>query len=165
MALEIEHKFLVVSEEWRSQVFESKIIRQGYLSNNPQASVRVRIEGQEANINIKGMTLGIQRLEYEYPIPFAQANELLDKLCTKPLIDKTRHLVEFAGKRWEIDEFTGENEGLIVAELELKQVGEIFEKPAWAGEEVSGIVRYYNVSLQKYPFSDWTEAERQGKNA
>lgn len=165
MALEVEHKFLVVSDEWRKHVFESKLMRQGYLSNNPHASVRVRIEGQEANINVKGMTIGIQRLEYEYPIPFADAAELLDKLCTKPLIDKTRHLVEFAGKRWEVDEFAGENAGLIVAELELKQAGEAFEKPTWAGKDVSGIVRYYNVSLQKYPYAQWTAAEQQGQDA
>lgn len=162
MALEIEHKFLVIADDWRDQVSRSEVFRQGYLSNNPQASVRVRIAGDKATLNIKGMTIGISRLEYEYPIPLAEAAELLDQLCIPPLIDKTRHFVEYAGKVWEIDEFAGDNQGLIVAEVELEAEDEAFQHPAWAGADVSGIKRYYNVSLCSYPYAQWTDAERAG---
>jgi adenylate cyclase len=160
MAVEIEHKFVLVSDAWRSLVSRSEVFRQGYLSNNPAASVRVRIADEQATLNIKGMTMGTHRPEYEYSIPLKDATELLDQLCARPIIEKTRHFVEFAGKTWEIDEFAGENAGLIVAELELEEVGEFFEKPNWAGLDVSGIERYYNVSLLKYPYSQWTSAEQ-----
>lgn len=160
MALEIEHKFLLISDEWRKLVCRSEVFRQGYLSNNPAASVRVRIADDKASLNIKGMTIGTHRPEYEYSIPLQDAAELLDQLCARPIIEKTRHFVEFAGKTWEIDEFAGENAGLIVAEVELDTVGEAFQRPVWAGQDVSGIERYYNVSLLKYPYSHWTEAEK-----
>jgi adenylate cyclase len=160
MAVEIEHKFVLISDAWRSLVSRSEVFRQGYLSNNPAASVRVRIADEQATLNIKGMTMGTHRPEYEYSIPLKDATELLDQLCARPIIEKTRHFVEFAGKTWEIDEFAGENAGLIVAELELEEVGEFFEKPNWAGLDVSGIERYYNVSLLKYPYSQWTSAEQ-----
>ena len=160
MALEIEHKFLLVSDEWRNLVSHSELFRQGYLSNNPAASVRVRIAHDKASLNIKGMTIGTHRPEYEYSIPLHDASELLDQLCARPIIEKTRHFVEFAGKTWEIDEFAGENAGLIVAEVELNEIGEHFQRPSWAGADVSGIERYYNVSLLKYPYNQWTEAEK-----
>lgn len=160
MAVEIEHKFVLISDAWRSLVSRSEVFRQGYLSNNPAASVRVRIADDQATLNIKGMTMGTHRPEYEYSIPLKDAAELLDQLCARPIIEKTRHFVDFAGKMWEIDEFAGENAGLIVAELELDEVGEAFEKPSWAGQDVSGIERYYNVSLLKYPYSQWTSAEQ-----
>ncbi|TXH68782.1 MAG: CYTH domain-containing protein [Thiothrix sp.] len=160
MALEIEHKFLLISDEWRGLVKRSEVFRQGYLSNNPAASVRVRIANDQASLNIKGMTIGTHRPEYEYSIPLQDAAELLEQLCARPIIEKTRHFVDFAGKTWEIDEFAGENLGLIVAEVELETIGESFQRPAWAGIDVSGIERYYNVSLLKYPYQQWTEAEK-----
>lgn len=160
MALEIEHKFLLISDEWRNLVSRSEVFRQGYLSNNPAASVRVRIADDQASLNIKGMTIGTHRPEYEYSIPLQDASELLDQLCARPIIEKTRHFVEFTGKTWEIDEFAGENTGLIVAEVELNEIGEHFQRPIWAGVDVSGIERYYNVSLLKYPYSQWTEVEK-----
>ncbi|MEZ5477299.1 MAG: CYTH domain-containing protein [Thiolinea sp.] len=162
MATEIEHKFLLVSEAWRAVVVRSVAFRQGYLSYDPQASVRVRIAGEQATLNIKGMTIGLQRPEYEYPMPLQDAHELLDQLCKRPLIEKTRHFVEYAGKTWEIDEFHGDNAGLIVAEVELDAVDEAFAKPDWAGADVSGVKRYYNVALVNYPYHQWTAAERAG---
>nr|CAA6800965.1 MAG: Adenylate cyclase [uncultured Thiotrichaceae bacterium] len=160
MATEIEHKFLVVNDGWREQVVRSVAYRQGYLSNAKEASVRIRIAGDVANINVKGMTIGVQRPEYEYPIPLVDANEMLDQLCIRPMIEKTRHFVEHGGKIWEIDEFSGDNAGLIVAEIELEQVGEDFDIPDWAGQDVSGVERYYNVALVCYPYSQWTAEER-----
>lgn len=160
MALEIEHKFLLVSDEWRSLVSRSESFRQGYLSNNPAASVRVRIANDKATLNIKGMTIGTHRPEYEYSIPLQDAAELLDQLCVRPIIEKTRHFVEYAGKTWEVDEFAGDNAGLMVAEVELDAVGEHFQRPSWVGADVSGIERYYNVSLLNYPYKQWTEAEK-----
>ncbi len=160
MGLEIEHKFLLKSAAWRAQVVRSEVFRQGYLSNDPRASVRVRMAGAQAHLNIKGMTVGLQRPEYEYPIPVQDAEELLATLCGQPVIDKVRHFVEFAGKTWEIDEFKGDNNGLIVAEIELSRIDEAFERPDWAGADVSGLQRYYNVSLLTYPYSQWTDAEK-----
>lgn len=160
MATEIERKFLLVSAEWRQLVSRSETFRQGYLSNDPRASVRVRISGNHATLNIKGMTLGVQRPEYEYPIPLADAAELLAQLCARPLIEKTRHFVEFGGNLWEIDEFHGDNAGLIVAEVELDSPDQVIPMPAWAGKDVSHLERYYNVRLTQYPYSRWTAAER-----
>ena len=152
MAIEIERKFLVISDAWRLQVQRSEQFRQGYLSNNPSASVRVRIANEHATLNIKGMTIGVSRPEYEYAIPLADAHELLNRLCQPPLIGKTRHYVEYVGKVWEIDEFHGDNQGLVVAEIELKAVGEVFALPEWAGRDVSHEPRYYNVCLTQYPY-------------
>ena len=160
MATEIERKFLLVSTEWRALVSRSESFRQGYLSNNKRASVRVRIADASATLNIKGMTIGVQRLEYEYCLPLAEATELLDQLCEPPLIEKTRHFVEFGGKLWEIDEFHGDNAGLIVAEVELESPDEVIPMPTWAGEEVSHKECYYNVCLTKYPYSQWSAEER-----
>ena len=160
MATEIEHKFLVVSDDWRNQVTHSVPFRQGYLSNNPSASVRIRIAGDQANINVKGMTIGLQRPEYEYAIPLVDAHELLDQLCIKPMIEKTRHFVQYQGKTWEVDEFSGDNAGLIVAEVELESLDEDFSVPEWAGCDVSGLERYYNVALVAYPYSKWSDDEK-----
>ena len=162
MATEIEHKFLLVNDDWRSLVNKSVRFRQAYLSNNASASVRIRVAGESATINVKGMTIGLQRPEYEYAIPLTEANEMLDQLCLRPMIEKTRHFVTYAGKIWEIDEFHGDNAGLVVAELELDSLDECFELPSWAGNDVSGVERYYNMSLVNYPYSQWTSAERTG---
>ncbi len=160
MATEIERKFLLVSDEWRTLVSRSESFRQGYLSSSKRASVRVRIADDTATLNIKGMTLGIQRPEYEYEIPLPDATELLDQLCERPLIEKTRHFVEFGGKLWEIDEFHGDNAGLIVAEVELDAPDDVIPMPAWAGADVSHLERYYNVRLTQYPYSQWLAEER-----
>ncbi len=155
MAIEIERKFLLKDDGWRAGADAGTRFRQGYLVGAEQASVRVRIEGVHANLNIKSATLGVSRLEYEYPIPLADAEEMLDRLCEKPLIEKTRFHVNHAGKLWEVDVFAGENAGLVVAEIELSADDEEIHLPDWVGEEVSGDKRYYNVCLVKHPYKDW----------
>lgn len=155
MAREIEKKFLLKNAQWRDSILLSRQFIQGYLIGSEKASVRVRLEGDLAFINIKTATLGITRDEYEYPIPVADAEEMLEKLCEKPLIAKIRHDVIFDNKKWEIDEFQQENAGLIVAEVELNSVNEKFSMPEWAGKEVSDDKRYYNVCLVKQPYSSW----------
>jgi adenylate cyclase len=118
-------------------------------------SVRVRIAGNVAQLNIKSATLGVARSEYEYPIPLEDAKEIMDNLCRKPLLEKTRHLVRYSGHIWEIDEFAGDNAGLVVAEVELTDIDEKFVKPPWLGEEVSHDRRYYNAYLVEHPYKDW----------
>ncbi|HOB62144.1 MAG TPA: CYTH domain-containing protein [Candidatus Competibacteraceae bacterium] len=156
MATEIEHKFLLQDERWRQQVERSVRMRQGYLLSDSHCSVRVRVADERGFLNIKSGTLGIQRSEYEYPIPLAEAEEILDTLCEKPLLEKTRHYVRFGAHLWEIDEFAGDNAGLIVAEVELSRVDEPFARPDWLGEEVSHDIRYYNSQLARHPFSTWS---------
>ncbi len=155
MAIEIERKFLLVNDNWRTQVSKSINYRQGYLQGDEHSSVRIRVSDDTAKINIKSATIGAQRHEYEYDIPAQDAHELLNTLCHKPLVEKTRHLVVIKQHTWEIDEFSADNQGLIVAEIELSQVDEKFEKPAWVGLEVTDDVRYYNNQLAKHPFKDW----------
>jgi len=155
MAVEIERKFLVKSDTWWLKVDHSTRIRQGYLAPVGTSSVRVRIEGEKANINIKSASLSISRLEYEYTIPLADAEEMLEKLCPQPQIDKTRHRVTLGEHVWEIDEFFGDNSGLLVAEIELSAEDEIFEIPDWLGREVSTDPRYYNVNLITHPYKNW----------
>lgn len=155
MATEIERKFLLANEGWRDSVEKSVAYRQGYLSGGEESSVRVRIEGEQARLNIKSATLGIHRHEYEYPIPLEEAQEILETLCRKPLVEKTRHFVHVGQHEWEIDEFGSDNAGLIVAEIELHSEDEAFEMPSWAGKEVSDDPRYYNVSLVSHPYKDW----------
>lgn len=164
MAVEIERKFLIKTEEWRTSITKSMRLSQGYLSNNEQASVRIRIQDDDANINIKSMTIGIERQEYEYAIPLPDAELMLHQLCFPPIIEKVRHHVEHEGHLWEIDEFGGENGGLIVAEIELQSVDELFTHPEWLGKEVSAHKRYYNVSLAQYPYSQWSACEKSGEN-
>lgn len=161
MGIEIERKYLLSSNEWRKQVNKEVIFQQGYLANNERSSVRIRIEGNVANINIKSMTLGRSRSEFEYDIPLTDAKELIETLCAKPIVKKTRYWVNFAGKCWEIDEFNEENQGLIVAEIELESEDESFEVPSWIGQEVTHLERYYNMCLRKYPFSQWTDEEKE----
>lgn len=155
MALEIEHKFLLANDGWRQEVERSVFYRQGYLSGSPLSSVRVRISDTHAWLNVKSATIGNHRQEYEYQIPLADANAILDDLCHKPLIEKVRHFVSRGRHVWEIDEFEGDNAGLIVAEIELSQIGESFAKPDWIGEEVTEDLRYYNNNLTKHPYKDW----------
>jgi adenylate cyclase len=156
---EIERKFLLKSDAWRAAATRVERLTQGYIAGGARASVRVRVAGDYAAINIKSGGLVASRLEYEYPIPVAEARELLD-LCVPPLIDKTRHFVPFGGFEWEIDEFHAENEGLIVAELELDHEDQDFQRPDWIGAEVTHLERYYNVRLAKHPYREWAESER-----
>lgn len=155
MAIEIERKFLVSNDSWRKQAHRHSKMRQGYLNDTKQSSVRVRVAGDKAYLNIKSATLGIYRKEYEYSIPVEDANEILTDLAQKPLIEKIRYYVKFADHIWEVDVFEGDNAGLVVAEVELSDEGEAFERPPWAGEEVSGDPRYYNVCLAKHPYKHW----------
>ena len=134
--------------------------RQGYLAASSAASVRVRLGDDGGRLNIKGATTGVVRREFEYDLPVADAELMLAELCEGPLVEKTRHLIHFAGKLWEVDEFQGANAGLVVAEVELEHEGESFECPPWLGPEVSHEVRYFNASLAKRPFSQWSENER-----
>ena len=156
MATEIEHKFLIRDDRWRQQVERSVRMRQGYLTSDVRCSVRVRVAGGQGFLNIKSGTLGIQRSEYEYPIPLAEAEEILDTLCEQPLLEKTRHFVRFGGHLWEIDEFEGDNAGLIVAEVELSRIDEPFDQPDWLGANVSHDIRYYNSQLARHPYRTWS---------
>ena len=156
MAIETEHKFLLANDDWRKEIHHSVHYRQGYLSSLPTSSIRVRTDGVEAWLNIKSATIGNQRHEYEYSIPISDANEILTNLCRKPLIEKTRHFLKYKEKLWEIDEFEGENSGLIVAEIELTTPGELFLRPTWLGLEVTDDLRYYNNNLAINPYSKWT---------
>ena len=156
MGKEIERKFTVLSDSWRTDVQSSLRYRQGYLASDPSCSVRVRVDGTHATLNIKSATLGIERSEYEYEIPLNEANEMLNTLCHAPIIEKTRHFVPHGAHCWEIDVFEGENAGLVVAELELTHADEGFERPDWLGEDVSMDSRYYNVCLVTHPFKDWS---------
>lgn len=155
MATEIERKFLVADDSWRDQVTHSQVFKQGYLASNEKSSVRVRIAGAHAWLNLKGATLGQSRLEFEYEIPVEDAEQILENLCDRPYIEKTRYYVEHAGHTWEIDEFAGDNAGLIMAEVELNSENERISLPTWIGKEVTEDPRYYNACLVKQPFNTW----------
>jgi len=155
MGQEIERKFLVQNDRWRLFGVAGVRYVQGYLANNQRCSVRVRIAGENAWLNIKSADLGVSRIEFDYSVPVAEATEILACLCERPLIEKTRYRVPHAGREWEIDVFEGENRGLVIAELELTAVNEEFEKPDWVGADVSDDPRYYNVCLVKHPYKDW----------
>lgn len=154
MGVEIERKFLVEGDAWRA-LGVPVLLRQGYLSTHPARTVRVRIEGDEGVLTIKGKNTGATRAEWEYPIPLADAAELLDTLCSAPLVEKYRTRVAVGAHVWEVDEFLGANQGLLVAEIELAAEDEAFELPDWVGREVTGETRYYNASLIKQPYSTW----------
>ncbi|SMC21117.1 adenylate cyclase [Andreprevotia lacus DSM 23236] len=154
MATEIERKFLLASDDWRSLAHKATRIAQGYLNTDPARTVRVRIKGSQGFLTIKGKNEGIARAEFEYEVPLADAEAML-ALCPN-VLDKTRHLVEFGGFLWEIDEFHGDNAGLIVAEIELPAVDTTFAKPEWLGNEVSGDARYYNSALSNHPYTQWS---------
>ena len=132
-------------------------MRQGYMVDGELASVRVRVQGDQAFLNIKSATLGVWRREFDYPISLGDAEEMLEHLCAGPLIEKTRYHVTHAGHTWEVDVFEGDNAGLVVAEIELDSEDEVFEKPVWAGDEVSHDPRYYNVCLVKHPYREWKD--------
>ena len=177
MPLEIERKFLVQGDAWRRDAegrpVPAVVIRQGYLFADGLRNARVRLSRSvepssplagsgpasgtvdRAFLTVKGKRAGIERYEFEYPIPIADAELMLDRLCNPPLIEKTRHLVAFAGMTWEVDEFAGANAGLILAELELKRADQAFEMPAWVLREVTDDGRYYNTYLAAHPYSTW----------
>ena len=161
MPIEIERKFLVTNDGWRAAAHEVVPMAQGYINDQAsmdggtqRASVRVRIAGVEAFLNIKSREAGHTRQEFEYPIPVEDGRALLS-LCAGGLIDKRRHYVNHAGHLWEVDEFSGDNAGLVVAEIELEHADEAFERPAWLGEEVTDDARYYNLALASRPFTRW----------
>jgi CYTH domain-containing protein len=154
MPQEIEHKYLVRIDVWKPP--ESGVLyRQGYLSSAKERVVRVRIAGEQAFLTIKGQAHGITRLEFEYAIPKVDAATMLDLLCERPLIEKTRYRQPFAARTWEIDVFHGDNAGLVVAELEVADESDQFELPPWLGREVSGDARYFNSILVTNPFKNW----------
>ena len=154
MGKEIERKYLVDTTKWKPQG-QGTHFKQGYLNSQKERVVRVRIEGDRARLTIKGASAGITRSEFEYAIPIEDAQTLLDSLCEHPLIDKHRHQEIHGGKTWEIDVFHGDNEGLVVAEIELAAEDEAFDTPAWAVREVSSDPRYFNSNLLRHPFKDW----------
>ena len=155
MGIEIERKFLLKSDKWKAQADGGTAVRQGYLNPDPNCTVRVRIMGENGFLTIKGKTSGISRPEFEYSIPMADALQLLD-LCRKPILEKTRYLLPQEEVTWEIDVFAGENEGLVLAEVELESENQELELPEWLGTEVSGDARYYNANLQRNPFKSWS---------
>lgn len=157
MALEIERKFLVLDDSWRNSVRDSAYFRQGYLNNEIHCSIRVRVCGDRAWLNIKSVTIGAQRQEFEYEIPIDDAHAMLSALSRRPLIEKTRYFVDVGPHTWEIDVFEGDNTGLVVAEIELGNPDETFEKPGWLGEEVTYDPRYYNTSLSTNPYNSWQD--------
>lgn len=166
MGIEIERKFLVAGDAWRAAAHKVVAMAQGYLndlgaveSGAQRASVRVRIEGDEAHLNLKSREPGHTRQEFDYIIPVVDARAML-ALCIGGLIDKRRHYVNHGGHLWEVDEFLGDNAGLLVAEIELDSADEAFDLPAWAGKQVTDSLRYYNLALAARPYSQWSEDER-----
>lgn len=154
MGKEIERKFLVKPGQWQP-ANQGTTIRQGYLSSVKERVVRVRTKGEKGFLTIKGITKGISRSEFEYQIPAEEANDLLTHLCEQPLIEKTRYKEVHGAHTWEIDVFFGDNEGLIIAEVELSDETERLELPVWAGEEVSADPRYFNSNLIQHPYKNW----------
>ncbi len=153
MGIEIERKFLVLGEAWMEQG-PGEYISQGYLSRDPARTVRVRIKGEQAWLTIKGISTGASRAEFEYAIPLADAIELLT-LCESPRIEKFRRLIPYAGMTWEVDQFVGDNAGLVVAEVELASPDQQFDMPPWVGQEVTEDARYFNSQLTTRPFKSW----------
>jgi adenylate cyclase len=168
MAIEIERKFLVTGDGWRTAAHKVVPMAQGYLNDLAamdtgamKTSVRVRIQGDEAYLNLKSRELGHTRQEFDYAIPVADARSLL-ALSVGGLVDKRRHYVDFRGYVWEVDEFLGDNAGLVVAEIELPAADAVFDTPDWIGREVTDSKRYYNLALATRPYSQWSEGERAG---
>ena len=154
MAKEIERKFLLSGDGWRVGA-RGTSYRQGYLSTVKERTVRVRTVGEKGFLTVKGLTTGVTRAEFEYEIPTADAHAMLEALCERPLIEKKRYRIEYGGLVWEVDEFFGENAGLVLAEVELEHEGQTVDLPSWIGEEVSGDPRYFNANLIKKPFTTW----------
>jgi adenylate cyclase len=158
LPLEIERKFLVKGNAWR-QLVNGIHFKQGYISTHKNHTVRIRIAEKKAYLTIKGKTVGAKRLEFEYKIPIDDGKELLNNLCHKPIIDKMRYTIQYKGLIWEVDEFHGENKGLILAEVELQQEDQKVELPEWIGKEVTGNPKYYNANLVINPYSKWGKSK------
>jgi CYTH domain-containing protein len=157
MGTEIERKFLVNKEKWSQVTKEKKALyRQGYIVSDPEKSIRVRLTDKEAFITIKGLTTGASRAEFEYSIPVTDAQQLLDGFCDS-VVSKTRNFIHYDNKLWEVDEFSGDNEGLIIAEIELDSEEEQFSRPDWVDKEVTGEKKYYNLNLAKDPYKNWNK--------
>lgn len=154
MAKEIERKFIVDTSRWSPQGLGMRV-RQGYLPTSGKTAVRVRITGEGAWLTLKGENKGPVRSEFEYPVPISDAHQILDELCERPFIEKTRYLVDYAGATWEVDVFEGENAGLVIAEIELTSENQKINLPSWVLNEVTDDPRYYNVNLVSRPFSAW----------
>lgn len=154
MAKEIERKFLVTGDAWRT-LAKGTHYRQGYLNSIKERTVRIRTIDDKAYLTVKGPTVGVTRMEFEYEIPYSDCVEMLKHLAEQPIIEKARYKVPYNGLVWEIDEFFGVNEGLIVAEVELQSEDQVFEKPQWIGQEVSGDPRYFNSNLVNNPYTTW----------
>ena len=152
MATEIERKFLVTGTDWRNSV--GVTISQGYLSRDKERTVRIRLAGKRAFLTIKGITTGASRPEFEYEIPVSDAEQLV-KLCDGPLVEKVRRAIVYGGFTWAVDEFLGENAGLVIAEVELEAEDQPFKRPHWVGQEVTGDARYYNSYLAAHPYRSW----------
>ena len=155
MAQEIERKFLVQHETWRT-LAEGRYYCQGYIPTQGKQTVRVRIVGEQGYLTLKGPTAGLSRLEFEYDSPLVDAQTMLRELCQMPLIEKYRYRIPLDDVVWEVDDFLGENQGLILAEVELTHAEQRVALPSWIGEEVTGDPRYYNSNLVKHPFKDWS---------
>ena len=160
MPLEIERKFLVKDLSWKESATSYKDFQQGYFPTGDGVTVRARIAGDKARLTIKGPVSGISRAEFEYPVPIADAIAFLTDFCVKPVILKRRWYVPFGGFTWEVDEFAGKNEGLIVAEIELDAPDREFPVPLWLGREVSHEPRFRNSRLVRHPFCEWTDEEK-----
>lgn len=160
MADEIERKFLVRSTAWQASIAEKLHIKQGYIAVNERCAIRIRIANAQATLNIKSAGLNIARKEYEYPIPIADAEEMLEQFCPDQYIEKIRYRVNHEAGVWEVDVFEGLNKGLVVAEIELESAEQSVALPEWVGMEVSGDAKYLNNNLVTRPFQTWTAAER-----
>lgn len=158
MGVEIERKYLVQGTAWKEGA-TGVAYRQGYLSSHRERTVRIRTAGDKGYLTIKGVATGAARPEYEYEIPYGEAVEMLAGLCEKPVIEKVRYKISFAGLLWEVDEFMGENQGLVIAEVELTDEAQSVMLPPWAGAEVTADTRYYNANLFKHPYSKWEKTE------
>ncbi len=155
MAQEIERKFLVVGDDWKKGAV-GKRYRQGYLNSVKERTVRIRTIDDKAFLAVKGIKVDCTRLEFEYPIPLQDCNKMLDDLAERPIIEKTRYKIDAGnGLTWEIDEFYGANEGLVVAEIEVPTLDTKFDRPSWLGKEVSDDPRYFNSNLLAHPYSSW----------
>lgn len=160
MALEVEYKFLVADASWREDADDGVRMSQGYLANRDRLSIRVRVAGDKAWLNVKHAESLTVRHEYEYPIPLADAEALLATACTGPQVEKTRYIVKHAQHVWEVDVFHADNEGLVMAEIELESPDERFQHPRWLGQDVSNDPRYLNQNLAKHPYGAWSPEER-----
>lgn len=153
MGKEIERKFLVKGDGWRGA--EGTMYRQGYLSTVKERTVRVRVAGDAGYLTVKGLSEGATRTEFEYEIPLRDAEAMLDHLCERPLIEKRRHKIDYAGVTWEVDVFFGANEGLVLAEVELESEEQTVDCPPWVGQEVTDDPRYFNANLVQHPYREW----------